>query len=223
MSFRPMGVATSNFATLNNEIQDYYRQARFEEDSGGGYGSDEDDGPYWKVALQTAQDNKIKEVEYEDIEYENNGEYGYYADPCYPAYPVERSSTHIAEAREKASRLPSKTPPKQKFEGVFPPPCKNQFRPGQNLPPKQVAPQPAPVPPPQPVQPPVQSTSKLTPLAPRNQQPIDARRPRATEDVEMRDVRPIPPKPHNSPHTQPRNHPPHVTTKEVPEKAHAPA
>src|SRR6267143_303209 len=29
MSFRPMGVATSNFITLNNKIQDYYRQARF--------------------------------------------------------------------------------------------------------------------------------------------------------------------------------------------------
>ena len=75
----------------------------------------------------------------------NEEDDGYYMDPTYYSYPAERSSTRIAEAREKTSRIPSKTPPKQKFEGVYPPPRKNLVRPSQNVPPKPVVPQPAPV------------------------------------------------------------------------------
>jgi len=230
MSLRPMGETSSNFVTLNNDIQNYYQQVDYDEDSDDEYELDEDEGPYWKIALQTAQDNRI----YEDDEYENE-EDGYYIDPSYYAYPAERSSTRIAEAREKASRLPSRTPPKQKFEGVFPPPRKNQVKAGQNLPPKQVVPQlppvqrpqqvpqSAPAHRPQPVPPPAQFPPKPTPLAPRNQLPVDARRPRTTEDVEMRDVQPIPSKSHNPPHAQSHNPIPHVTTKEIPEKSRTPA
>ena len=112
MSLRPRGMPTSNLVTL------------------------EDDGPYWKVTLQTAQDNR----NYGEEEYDDYGEYGYYADPAYQTYPAERTSTHIGEARDKASRIPTRPPPRQKFEGVFPPPHKNQAKPAQQLSPKQSSP-----------------------------------------------------------------------------------
>ncbi len=171
MSFRPIGVASSNLITLDNEVQNYYHQVQYDSDDE--YESEEEEGPYWKIALQTTQDYGS----YEEEEYENEGEYGYYVDPTYQAYPAERSSTRIAEAREKASRMPIKASPKVKFEGVFPPSRKIQNKPGQNLPPKQAVPLPAPpAPKPQPtvVHPPAQPIPKPTPLAPRIQQPIDA-------------------------------------------------
>jgi hypothetical protein len=143
MSLRPIGVASSNLVTLGNDIQSYYEQVHYKEDSDDGYESEEDDGPYWKVALQTAQNDQY----YEEDEYNDDG---YYAEPIYKAYPAEWSSTHISEAREKAARLPNKPLPKQRFEGVFPPPLKKPARPTQNTPAKPVVPTPAPVPTPHP-------------------------------------------------------------------------
>ena len=56
--------------------------------------------------------------------YSEEEEEEYYAEPAYEVYLAEQSSTRIAEAHKKASCLPAKAPPWQKFEGVFPPPCK---------------------------------------------------------------------------------------------------
>ena len=85
MSLRPRGMPTSNLVTLEDEVQDYYRQVQYYQESEDEYETDEDDGPYWKVALQTAQDNR----NYGEEEYDNYGEYGYYADPAYQTYPAE--------------------------------------------------------------------------------------------------------------------------------------
>ena len=58
---------------------------------------------------------------------------------------------------------------------------------------------------------------------PRLQQPVEARRPRFTEDVEMRNAHPAPLKPSNIPRTLPRDPPPHVTGKENNDKVRGPA
>ena len=71
--------------------------------------------------------------------------------------------------------------------------------------------------------PPAQPIPKPTPLAPRSQQPIDARKPQATEDVHMKDVQRIPYKPSNIPQTKPRNPPTHETVKETSDRPRAPA
>ncbi len=136
MSLRPRGMPSSNLVTLEDDVQNFYHQAQQYQDSEVEYETDDDDGPYWKVAMQTAQDNR----NYGEEEYEDYGEYGYYADPDYQTYPAERTSTRIAEARDRASRIPTRPPPRQKFEGVFPPPRKNQVKPAQPLPPKQAVP-----------------------------------------------------------------------------------
>src|SRR6266446_5891620 len=113
----------------------YAIPTRFDE----GYQSEEDGRPYWKVSPQANQDYGNYEKEYE------LDEGGHYAEPVYPVYPVEHSNTCIAEAQEKASRILGKTPPKEKFEGVFPSSCK--MKPIQNYPSKQASPPPsAPVP-----------------------------------------------------------------------------
>jgi hypothetical protein len=188
LTHRPTRMPVSNLVTLDSEIQNYYQQAHYDEDSDDE--SEEDDGPYWKVSLKATQDSPgYEEEEDEDI----------YADPTYQVYPAERSSTRIAEARNKASKVPAKGPPKQKFEGVFPP-RKNQplEKPVQNFPPKQVRPPPVPAPAPQ--QLPVQPMSRQIPIVPQNPQPVNARKPWITEDVEMKDAQPIPQKsnPNNS-------------------------
>jgi len=169
MHFRPVGVPSSNLVTLGNEVQNYYQQVQYQEDSDEGYESEEDGGPYWKLSLQANQDYG----NYEEEEYELDEEGGNYAEPVYPVYPVERSSTRIAEAREKASRMPGKTPPKEKFEGVFPP--SRKMKPIQNYPSKQASPPPsAPVPQQlQPVQVKPKQASNLT----RHPQPVDVQKP----------------------------------------------
>jgi hypothetical protein len=107
----------SNLITLDNEIQNYYQQAQYDGDSEE-ESEDDNEGPYWKVSLQTTQHSQ----EYEDEEEEED----FYADPAYQVYPTEHSSTRISEAQNKASKVPIKGPLKQKFEGVFPPPCRSQ-------------------------------------------------------------------------------------------------
>src|SRR6267378_1758228 len=93
----------------------------------------------------------------------------------------------------------------------FPLPCKNQAKPAQQLSPKQVVPTsvPEPVQIPQQAQPPIQFKPAPTPNVPRLQQPVEARKPRFTDDVEMRNARPAPLKPSNIPRTLLRDPPPH--------------
>jgi hypothetical protein len=55
MHFRPVGVPSSNLVTLGNEVQNYYQQVQYQEDSDEGYESEEDGGPYWKLSLQANQ------------------------------------------------------------------------------------------------------------------------------------------------------------------------
>jgi len=127
LSYRPAPAPASNLVTLEADVQNYYQQVHYDDEDSDGYESDLDDGPYWQVALNTcprykAYQNEEYEYDYEDDEEEED----YYAEPAYEVYPAERSSTRIAAAREKASQMPGKVPPKQKFEGVFPPPRKVQ-------------------------------------------------------------------------------------------------
>jgi len=137
MRYQPINRGTSHFVTLGTAVWNYYQQNQDSEDSDG-YESDSDDGPYWRVALQT---NKGKGV-YPEEEYEYEDEDEYYAEPAYEAYPVQRTSTRIANARERASQMPGRVPPpRQKFEGVFPPPRKDRNRPAAN-PPAQPPPEP---------------------------------------------------------------------------------
>jgi hypothetical protein len=218
LSYRPAPEPTSNFVTLGADVHNYYQQDQDDDEDSDGYESDSDDGPYWRVALNTQRRHKayVGEEYEEEYEKEEEDEEDYYEDPAYEVYPAERSSTRIAEARERASRMPGKAPPREKFEGVFPPPRKEQPTqpPPQPIPAQRPAPpmQPPappavtrrpPAPPPAPprvqapVQPPAQTAPRpppqvaprQPPAIPRNQRPIDARQPRiVSEDVEMRDV-----------------------------------
>ena len=136
LSYRPAPAPASNLVTLEANVQNYYQQVHYDDDDSDGYESDLDDGPYWQMALNThprykAYQNEEYEHDYEDDEEEED----YYAEPAYEVYPAERSSTHIAAAKEKASQMSGKVPPKQKFEEVFPPPRKVQ--PTANPPPIQ--------------------------------------------------------------------------------------
>src|SRR6267378_7909882 len=196
----------------------------YQEESDDEYESDEDEGPYWRTALHTAKhDNTFEDEEYE-YEEEDEG----CDDIYYQAYPAERTSTRISEARDKSSKLPMKPQPKPRFEGVFPPPRKNPVKPTQNtfnkpeIPkPRQLPPTPAPTPVPRPQ--PIQPKPKPVTIIPRPQYPVDARKPRITEDVEMRNAHPAPLKPSNIPCTLPRDPPPHVTGKENNDKVWGPA
>jgi len=217
MTHRSIRTAASNLITLEDEVQNYYQQVNYQEESDEGYESDEDEGPYWKTALHTSQGNRT----YEEEQYEDEDDYGYYVDPTYQSYPAERSSTRIAEACENSSRLPIKPQPKQRFEGVYPPQRKTQIRPGQNLPTKPII-TPTPAPTPQPIQPSPLPKPQPASIPPRVQQPIDARKPRNSEDVEMKEPQPTQFKPSNIPRTLPRDPPPHVTFKENPDKALGP-
>jgi hypothetical protein len=233
-------------------VHNYYQQDQDDDEDSDGYESDSDDGPYWRVALNTQRRHKAYVgEEYEDeYEKEDEDEEDYYEDPAYEVYPAERSSTRIAEARERASRMPGKAPPREKFEGVFPPPRKERpiAKPPTQPPPQPIpAQRPAPpmqppappAPPPAPprvqapVQPPAQTAprpppqvaSRQPPPIPRNQRPVDARQPRiVSEDVEMRDVsrQAPPPVPRDIPQTLPRDPPAHVSNKENLEKARGP-
>ena len=180
---RPTRMPVSNLVTLDSEIQNYYQQTQYDADSDD-ESEDDDDGPYWKVSLQATQHSQGHEEEDDD---------DFYADPAYQVYPAERSSTRIAEARNKASKLPAKGPLKQKFEGVFPPSRKNQLqeKPVQNFPPKQV--RSLPVPPQQHQQQlPVHPVPQSSPNIPQEPRPVNIRKPRMTEDIEMKDARPLP-------------------------------
>jgi hypothetical protein len=252
LSYRPAPEPTSNFVTLGADVHNYYQQDQDDDEDSDGYDSDSDDGPYWRVALNTQRRHKAYVgEEYEDeYEKEDEDEEDYYEDPAYEVYPAERSSTRIAEARERASRMPGKAPPREKFEGVFPPPRKERpiAKPPTQPPPQPIpAQRPAPpmqppappAPPPAPprvqapVQPPAQTAPRpppqvaprQPPAIPRNQRPVDARQPRiVSEDVEMRDVsrQAPPPVPRDIPQTLPRDPPAHVSNKENLEKARGP-
>jgi len=121
-----------------------------------------------------------------------------------------------------------KPQPKPRFEGVFPPPRKNPIRPTQNTfnkpeisKPRQLPPTPAPTPVPRPQ--PIQPKPKPVTIIPRPQYPVDAHKPRITEDIEMKEPQQAPLKPSNIPRTLPCDPPPHVTFKENPDKTRAPA
>src|SRR6266568_2880939 len=187
MTHRPFRTATNNLVTLEDEVQNYYQQVHYQEESEE-YESDEDEGPYWRTALHTAKHHNT----YEDEEYEYEEEDEGCDDIYYQAYPAERTSTRISEARDKSSKLPMKPQPKSRFEGVFPPPRKNPVKPTQNTfhkpefsKPRQLPPTPAPTPVPRPQ--PIQPKPKPVTIIPRPQYPVDARKPRITEDEEMRE------------------------------------
>lgn len=127
MSYRPAPAPASNLVTLGADVHDYYHQDQYEDEDSDGYETDSDDGPYWQVSLNTQPRHRANvNEEYKDEDEEEEEEEDYYAEPAYEIYPVEQFSTQIAEAREKASRMPGKIPPQQKFEGAFPPPQKEQ-------------------------------------------------------------------------------------------------
>src|SRR6266581_6348723 len=183
---RPLRTAANNLVTLEDEVQNYYQQFHYQE-SDDEYDSEEDDGPYWRTALHTTKHGNAYQNEVYDYEADSEE----CDDTYYHAYPAERTSTRISEARDKSSRLPSKPQPKPRFEGVFPPPRKNPVRPTQAMPnkpevikPRSLPPTPTPMPvsrPPQ-VQPPIWPMPKPAIIVPRPQQPIDTHKPRFTED-----------------------------------------
>ena len=173
MTHRPLRTAANNLVTLEDEVQNYYQEVHYQEETDDEYESDEDEGPYWRTALHTAKQGKT----YEEEEYEYSDDEDC-DDIYYHAYPAERTSTRIAEAREKSSKLPSKPQPKQRFEGVFPPPRKSPVKPTQHSYNKPEVPRPLPAPPaqvprPSQAQPPIQPKPKPTTIVPRPQQPVD--------------------------------------------------
>ena len=85
MSLRPRGMPTTNLVTLGDDIHNYYQQVQYYQDSEEENETEDDDGPYWRLALQTAPEER----NYGEEEYEDYGQYGYYTDPAYQAYPAE--------------------------------------------------------------------------------------------------------------------------------------
>jgi hypothetical protein len=200
LSYRPAPEPTSNFVTLGADVHNYYQQDQDDDEDSDGYESDSDDGPYWRVALNTQRRHKAYVgEEYEDeYEKEDEDEEDYYEDPAYEVYPAERSSTRIAEARERASRMPGKAPPREKFEGVFPPPRKERpIAKPPTQPPPQPIPAQRPAPPMQPPAPPAVTRRPPAPppAPPRVQAPVQPpaqTAPRPPPQVAPRQPPPIP-------------------------------
>jgi hypothetical protein len=200
LSYRPAPEPTSNFVTLGADVHNYYQQDQDDDEDSDGYESDSDDGPYWRVALNTQRRHKAYVgEEYEDeYEKEDEDEEDYYEDPAYEVYPAERSSTRIAEARERASRMPGKAPPREKFEGVFPPPRKERpIAKPPTQPPPQPIPAQRPAPPMQPPAPPAVTRRPPAPppAPPRVQAPVQPpaqTAPRPPPQVASRQPPPIP-------------------------------
>lgn len=175
--------------------------------------SDTDDGPYWKYAFQAKR--HLRQPDQYEAEDED--------DESYQAYPVERTSARRStEARKEYNKVPAKPKPgKQVFDGVWPP---DRRRPPPSNPPPVRSSPPANTMP-NSVNTPARSYTPAPPMPPPmvEQRPVEARRARISEDVEMASPPPSrPPLKNITPHNQARSPPKEKSAQQsldtVPEK-----